>query len=264
MNDTKVVFFDIDGTLYLASIGVPESTLLSIEQLKQNNIKVVLCTGRARAMIPESILNIGFDAVIAGAGTYLSIDDKLIYSNSLDSSVTKDMITNIRKYGFIPVLEGHEVSYYDAETDNEIYKKAMTKYFIEAMPYMEAIPQNYDNLIIGKASAVYTKTSNETELINLYKDSFTSVCHGNVLLEFIPKNTTKASGIKKYLELTGISLENTYAYGDSMNDLEMLQYVKYGVAMGNSSPELKEKASYITSSISEDGIYNSLKEFGLI
>ena len=140
----------------------------------------------------------------------------------------------------------------------------MTKYFIEAMPYMEAIPQNYDNLIIGKASAVYTKTSNETELINLYKDSFTSVCHGNVLLEFIPKNTTKASGIKKYLELTGISLENTYAYGDSMNDLEMLQYVKYGVAMGNSSPELKEKASYSTSSISEDGIYNSLKEFGLI
>ena len=264
MNNDKVVFFDIDGTLYLPKIGVPTSTLEAINTLKNNGIKVMICTGRARAMIPESILAIGFDGIIAGAGTYLSIGDKLIYSMNLDSSTTADMITNIRSHGFIPVLEGHSISYYDGDTTNEDYKLTMNKYFNEALPHMAPIPDDYSNLVIGKASAVYTEGCKEQELIQLYKDNFNAICHGNVLLEFIPKNMSKAYGIQKYLELTEISLENTYAYGDSMNDLEMLQYVNYGVAMGNSDDNVKANVKYVTNSIFEDGIYNSLKNFNLI
>ena len=46
------------------------------------------------------------------------------------------------------------------------------------------------------------------------------------------------------LDHTGISREDSYAFGDSANDIDMIKYVKYGVAMGNSVPELLEIAPY--------------------
>ena len=59
-------------------------------------------------------------------------------------------------------------------------------------------------------------------------------------------------------------MEKTYAFGDSMNDLEIIQAAGVGIAMGNGAPELKEAADYVTSDIGEDGIYRACKHFHLI
>ena len=84
------------------------------------------------------------------------------------------------------------------------------------------------------------------------------------VIELVPKGYNKAVGIEKMLEYLGIDRKNTYAFGDSNNDIEMLDYVEYGVAMGNAYPEILERAKYSTKSIYEDGIYYGLKEFGLL
>ena len=67
--------------------------------------------------------------------------------------------------------------------------------------------------------------------------------------------------MKEYL---GINKEDTYAIGDSINDLEMLQCVGHGIAMGNATQVAKDVAEYVTTDIHEDGIYNALKHYGLI
>lgn len=69
----------------------------------------------------------------------------------------------------------------------------------------------------------------------------------------------KAKGIERILEHTGISRDDSYAFGDSANDIDMIQYVKYGTAMGNSVPELLEIAPYKTARADEDGIEKGLK-----
>lgn len=264
MKDKKVIFFDIDGTLYAPSAGVPKSTAEALKLLKSNNISTVICTGRARSMVPESIIKLGFDGIIAGAGTYAESEGKKIYERNLDFEVFNTLLKDIFRFGLIPILEGHEVSYYDGDTRDEDYRYVLRHYFEEARPFMKPIPKDYSDLTVAKISARFTKNGDSEGLMNLYKDKFNICCHGNVLMEFIPKYSSKASGISKYLKYTGISRENTYAYGDSMNDYEMLQYVKYGVAMGNSCKELLEVSEYTTDSIYDNGIYNSLKKFKLI
>ena len=52
----------------------------------------------------------------------------------------------------------------------------------------------------------------------------------------------------------GIDYENTYAFGDGVNDIEMFQLVKHGIAMGNAVQELKNIASDITKSVDDDGV----------
>ncbi len=82
--------------------------------------------------------------------------------------------------------------------------------------------------------------------------------------EIVPKGFSKASGIEFLINELNIPFENTYAIGDSTNDLPMLKYVKNSIAMGNSNPLLFDLVSYVTTDIEEDGIYKALKHYSLI
>ena len=78
------------------------------------------------------------------------------------------------------------------------------------------------------------------------------------------KNCSKSVGIEKVLEYYGIAREDTMAFGDGMNDKEMLELVKIGVAMGNAKDEIKSIADYVTDDVNHDGIIKALEHFGLI
>ena len=70
--------------------------------------------------------------------------------------------------------------------------------------------------------------------------------------------------IDEILDKLGLKPENAVAFGDGLNDIEMLQTVGCGVAMGNAHEELKKHANYVAKPVYEDGIYNACKDLGLI
>lgn len=74
----------------------------------------------------------------------------------------------------------------------------------------------------------------------------------------------KSTAIMKVIEHFNISKVHTFAYGDGLNDLEMLEFVHHGIAMGNAHETVKKVANEVTDSHDENGIYNSFKKYGLI
>ena len=108
------------------------------------------------------------------------------------------------------------------------------------------------------------ENSNFEGFYNKYKDRFNFINRGNNFYEIVPVGFSKASGIEYLINYLNIDHKNTYAIGDSTNDLSMLQYCSNSIAMGNSTPKLFEHASYITTNIDDNGIYNALKHFNLI
>ena len=96
-NNTKIAFFDIDGTIYLYGKGVPDDTKSSIKKFRENGNIAVICTGRTKNMIFPEILDIGFDGIIAGAGTYVDCQGafyKYILPEEISWSVVSDMKKN--------------------------------------------------------------------------------------------------------------------------------------------------------------------------
>lgn len=83
-------------------------------------------------------------------------------------------------------------------------------------------------------------------------------------IDIISKDGGKDHGIRRILEVHGFTREESIAFGDSDNDLEMLEFAGIGVAMGNAAESVKEVADYVTSHIDEDGIWNACKHFELI
>ena len=258
----KVVFFDIDGTIYEFKRGVMPSADRAIKKLRENGHVPVLCTGRTKSMIFDEIMDMGFDGIISGGGTYVEYKGEPVYLEEMGKDISKDIILCMIENGFVPVPEGHEYMYIDEERVEGQYEKIYAIYKNHILDRIR--PIDFENMCVSKISAAYTDKSCWDGVYERFHNDFTFVNHNNILMELIPKQFSKEVGIKRFLEHTGIAWEDTYAFGDSFNDLEMLKYVNYGIAMGNSDPKLFEHVKYRTERIEEDGVANELMRRGLI
>ena len=207
-------------------------TLEAVAALKANGHLAFICTGRARASVrSEKLLNMGFDGIIAACGNYIEMDGKVIYENDLSA----DMVQKVIRVLFESLGEhAHIIRGYDGE------------------------------IRINKFSADVIDGTDYERVKAEFADDFLILEHVENVVEFVPKGTSKATGIKWLCNHLDIPLDETYAIGDSVNDLEMLESVGHGIAMGNSMPPVKEIAEYVTSDISDDGVKNALKHYGLI
>ena len=259
---SKIIFFDIDGTLHYSGIGIPESTTRALKQLIENGHKIVMCTGRSKGMMPEEYFKMGFHGMILGAGTYVEYEGHTIHRELMSKEDVQTVIDWGKKEKIGIILEGEIHGYYDPENQEEYYismkEKTEVGCEVTLYPLSEAID-------IPKWTYHHMELSKKSEIEEILGHRYKGIYHEPLnSVEFIPNGVNKAEGIIKILEYTGISRENTYAFGDSANDIDMIKYVKYGVAMGNAVKELLEVAPYQTARVDEDGIEKGLKKFGLI
>ena len=258
----KAVFFDIDGTLWDEHFVIPESTKEAIRKLRENGHLAYLCSGRTRAFIQdERLLALGFDGIVAGCGTWIEMDGKTLFYKKLEQELIEDTIHILKEYGIPTVYEGSRNLYMDLEEFEEDPYGLKLKETLgeDLLP----VTGNEGIMEISKFSCS-TPDDAYLKVISHLEENFTPLVHDAACAEFVPKGFSKASGIEKTCELLGIEKEDTYAFGDSINDVEMLKHVQHGIAMGNGTKAAKEAADYITAPLHEDGIYKGLEHFGLI
>ncbi|MCR5836410.1 MAG: Cof-type HAD-IIB family hydrolase [Lachnospiraceae bacterium] len=263
--NTKIIFFDIDGTIYKYNEGMPNDTLESIIKLKQKGHIPVLCTGRTKVMIYDEFLKPGFEYIIAGSGTYIQSKDNVDFFYKLDNDEVEHVADAFKRYGFSPVIEGRDNLFVEFENESRTPRgnKIIANYRKNIGDKCIDIGSNpFEN--VSKASGVFMPGCDMNGMIKEFSDDYSIINHNNDLLELVPKPYNKAKAIEKLIANLGISHENTYAFGDSFNDLEMLTYVKYGICMGNSDEELFQYTQYRTEDYNKFGITNALKRFNLI
>lgn len=258
----KIIFFDVDGTLYDAELGVPESAREAIRKLLEKKHIPIICTGRTRAMVPEYLMDIGFLGIIAGAGTFVEYKGELVHHKVIGEKETKDILTSLQDNGIKHVVEGPEYVYYDQEDKSAEYDFINDLLLTIGKEKGKSVKS--DVIRYNKISCFLNHPDELAPILPLIKNKFHVIYHHDGVAEMIPIGYTKATGIQRLIEYLQIDRKDTYAFGDSMNDIEMLDYVEYGIAMGNSFTEVLNRVKYKTRSIREDGIYYGLKDFGLI
>ena len=260
---SKLIFFDIDGTLWDEKMQIPESTKQAIAKLKKNGHKTFLCSGRARGNIrSKELLGMGFDGVLAACGNYVEMDGQVLYDNILSGDLVNRVIKLLEDCRMPVVLEGtthHWISETGFECDPYVVYllKEMGETALPLREYSDEIRINkFSGDILPDTDYARIKRELEKELDFLEHE-------GNVV-EFVPKGTSKASGIEWLCNYLHVNIEDTYAVGDSVNDLDMLEFVGHGIAMGNGTEPAKNAAEYVTTDIHEDGVYHAMQHYGLI
>lgn len=258
----KGIFFDIDGTLWDRERRIPKSTQTALSKLHENGIYTFICSGRAPSYITDpSLLALGFDGILAGLGTYVTFGDQELVCETIAPGQLQQTLAVLKKYHMPVVLEGKTYHYLTAadfagDPFLEVLRSELGDHLLEIGAYEMQWEVNKFSAVIGQAD--YQRALEELS------PWYDFLVHENSVVEGVPKGFSKASGIRAVCEHLGIEQKDTYAFGDSVNDLEMLTFVAHGIAMGNGTPEAKAAADYVTDEIHKDGIYNACKHFGLI
>lgn len=276
----KIIFLDVDGTLVNDNGIIPNSSSLAIREARNNGHYVVICTGRSKAELFDHIMEIGFDGIIAAAGGYIEFNNNKLLHKKVSKEDVEHLISYFNKNNIDFYLESNGGLFASRNCKNHlrniineaIVKEPELKEEMEKgmKPFIDCLIEN-ENLIrddINKISFLGSKMpikSIEEEFSGIFNVIQSTVpMFGENSGELSIPGIHKALAIEFLLEKLNASRKDTYAYGDGINDSEMLEYVNVGVAMGNDKKELKEIADDITDSVDENGIYNSFKKYKLI
>ena len=266
--EKKILFFDIDGTLIDEEQDVvPESAVRALRQAKEEGHFLFLCSGRCLAIIPEEVMQIGFDGMVAGCGTYIEYGGEELYHHTLPFELQKSVIEDLLTWHIDGVLEGKDCSAFRHDYWMPVVKSIFAENgTLAKSKSFTAKTQCYwdETFSFDKMALWFDESSDMNRFREKYAASFDFILRDPTFYEVVPRGISKASGMQFVCERLGIDRKNSVAFGDSSNDISMLQSAGVSVAMGGGNPILFDMVDYVTSPVMEDGIERALKHLKLI
>lgn len=259
----KAVFFDIDGTLIDAGHGMPrmsEASKRAIRALQQAGHYTFIASGRPYAFLDPELLAFGFDGYVLMNGAVVMLGDKVIYKKPLPKETVAQVCAICEQHAIEYILQGKRHVYLKKAyqglqhfyADLAIRQTLFIDTFAveETTAYkMEFLSQN------PEAPAIYQHFL-QMQGITGIQDPFHAMN-----LELYARSETKGTGILHALSYLQIPVEQSFAFGDGENDLEMMDTVGTSLVMGNAHPRLLEKADHLLPTVCEDGVSTGIRRY---
>ena len=255
----KMIIFDIDETLVdNKNKCIWPSTIKALKKLKENGHYIVIASGRNTSLLftIEKIKKY-IDHYVLINGQQILVNGKSIYDNTIDKTDLVKIIEDFNKYD-IP---------YGQMSKDDVYMNKRN----------EDVDYSYSlfGLDLPKIDKEYYKkediyqiwcfaTSDKVERVAKAHPKYKFISWGSYGFDVLPKDTSKARSIKILADYLKVDMADTIAFGDGLNDIEMIKECGFGVAVGNANTKLKEVADYTTDDISKDGVYKALEYLKLL
>ena len=253
----KIAFFDIDGTLINVPAGMMKPSMETITCLKafqEAGNKVIIAS--ACACMPEALQVLHPDGFIGVDGHYIVYQGEVLLNDLFTPEEISLQEKVCHKYhGAFEMNGPHDQYFSDIENPmiwkhEELYSGGMHL----PMDYdINRKPESYEvNVITALFETAQDLHAAMKELpaewaINAYDT-------GHIRMDIHKPGHSKGSACVFVADRLGVASEETYAFGDGLNDIEMLSLCGHGVAMGNASEEVKAHADVVTKSVNEEGV----------
>lgn len=262
----KIVFSDVDGTLLNSNHQITYRTEDAIKKLQKKNIPFVIISARS----PSGIYPILEEYQLCC--TIISYSGSLILNENREVLLHRGM-SKMKVKKLISYLEENQfdMAWCVYSLDDWVVKDKNDPRIINEETIVKAVSRqgSVDSIIDDKINKILC-ICNPTETLKIETKlkadfpGYSIVKSSDILLEIMEKNITKATGVETLCSLWNIPLEETIAFGDHYNDIEMLKLVGQGFLMANAPKELKELISLQTLDNDQDGIHHALLKLGLI
>lgn len=258
MQNIKIIFFDIDGTLIaMDKDTISDKVLEALRRLQKNGIKLCLATGRGPMLVPH-FEGVEFDAFLTYNGSYCYDHSGTLYSDCIPKEEVETIIRNATNMGKPLALATKDRMAANGKDQDLIDYYAFGNAEVDVAEDFEDIKkEKVYQILMGARKEEYPQVLKDVKAAEI-------TAWWDRAVDIIPINAGKGIGIEKMLKYYGIDKSQSMAFGDGNNDIEMLRSVGTGVAMANASDDLKAVADEICKDVAEDGIYHYCLEKGLI
>lgn len=266
MTERAIIFFDVDGTITDHRFQIPDSATCAIRAARERGNLAVVCSGRPYSHVDPKVKAIGFDGYICSCGMVVRMGEEELLHTSLPGGECRTVIELARQFSVHIIYESEAGMFFDHTMPMNDYMRRSRDHFRAAGLDVE---KNVDDPDFTFDKFFCWFDPEEAEPFYRYLvDHFHVIFRGDAFgvrsFEVVARGSSKKSGMDLLLSRLRIPFANTYALGDSTNDLDMLGRVAHGIAMGNAFDEVKAAAEYVTGSVQEDGLKQALEHYGLV
>lgn len=257
----KLVISDIDGTLVPdGSDQINPEIFEVIHKLRQYGVQFVAASGRQFVSIKKLFEPIAEEIYyITDGGSIVRSYDDIYDSEVIDQEIAKEMAADILA---IPecdmMLCGKKCVYVlDAKSKMSIWLRDSYHFDVMQIPNLQT-PIDDD---IVKVSLYHVNDAEKkamTSFIPKWESGFQMSCAGKMWIDCSSKLANKGIAVQKLQKLLHVTKEETMAFGDNLNDIEMLQHASFSVAIGNAREEVKKEARYIADTNVNNGVLKEL------
>lgn len=257
--ERKIIFFDIDGTLYCPELGgITDEVRNAIKKVQQQGHLCFIASGRPYGFIAENVREIGFDGYVLANGANVKYKDKDLKTRYMNS---QEVISLCRK------LKEKNIEYI-LQTSSLCYLSQNNKYLLDFYSHCNidfhhlCYEFNEDEVAHRTVKMeAWAKNQEEIDYLVSCLSTFTYELHpDHHSLEIYASEVSKATGIMDVIQEFELSVDDSYCFGDGPNDIEMFETVGHPIAMGNAIEDIKKRAEIICPSVMENGVAIELKK----
>lgn len=261
----KIAFFDIDGTLVNVPNGMfhpSDATRSVIKKFQDQGHYIVVAT--ARNQIPESVRDVDFDGYICSDGHYVEFHGKQLINHIFSDEEIAMQLAIYEEYNGSCVLGGYSGNWTSSHTDQYLKQHQAIYFGSDDLTRIPLVANCMGSIEANLVTAVFSCSDDLFAAKAKLPESWTINAYGNdidVRMDVHLDGFSKGTACEFLFNHLGIDRSQTYAFGDGQNDIEMLQLVGTGIAMGNASDKVKASADIVTDTVDNDGIAKAFKTY---
>ncbi len=261
-----LIFFDVDGTLIDDDHQLVPSVKPVMEQARKKGHLLVINTGRTLCNIDHRLDGLPIDGWILGCGTRIIYHGETLQSMEYDLEKSLQLRDVFRKLKIATVYECDTGIYFDPACPSHPAIEGFYNYAKQHGIARQIDPSDSD----FRAVKMFCFSERKDAISNIEKKTarigmpYAGIDRSPNGWEIVPAGYSKGTGINVLREKLGVDMNDCFAFGDSRNDLTMLQSVAHSIAMGNAPDDVKAVCSYTTDRPENDGIRKAFQHFGLI
>ena len=272
----KILFFDLDNTLWDGNEHVPGSAVEAIAAARRRGHRFFPSTGRSRAAVHQKALfDLEPDGLVSGGGTRVELpgggrtcvmEDTSLNECFNEPFLSADLIAwtveEGRRYGVRFLLEGPEYMYMGKEdASDHWFFSSISARFGSTIRDINACWGAWE---ANKMTCELPDKERCAPFLEELEKRYQVIRHADTTIELEPKGMDKGHGVRQVCRILNVPIADTIAFGDSANDLGMLRAAGMAVVMGNGAEAVKAEADLVCPPLDEDGILRAFQTLKLI
>lgn len=256
----KLIATDMDGTFLDSNKRFDPEFIDIFYKLKEKGIKFVIASGNQYFRLYQKFLPLSEQMYfIAENGCFIAEGSRELYHNTLSKDDLEKIKSILKEYPQLPVIMCGRKGAYILEKDKDF--ESIVKMHYCNYQFVASYDEIDDEIMKISINDPEGKIEEKLVLIKpLLPEAVKIVTAGNVWMDIHNKEINKGIGMQFLQAIYEIEPDECVAFGDQMNDYELLQQVKYGYAMENAVVPIKEIAYGLTASNDEQGVLVKIKE----
>ncbi|WP_440135629.1 HAD family hydrolase [Chitinophaga sancti] len=241
----KLVVTDLDGTLLNDQHQVPERFWDIATRLLKKGVKLGIATGRPHFSITENFKPLmGHVYAISDNGSFIMYDKREIMSKPLPHEEIAALVKTSRAIeNTFPVLCGKDCWYLESEAQVLLDRVLV---FQKNIKIVEDLTRLNDPVLKMSVLDLAGAEQHAYPHYQSFADRLKVTLGGAFWVDVTRRDANKGEALKVIQEVNQITADETLAFGDYLNDYEMMKHAKYSYAMKNAHPAIIEAANFIT------------------